>query len=102
MKIVITPEAAFRLETQVEYIREQHAPAAAERLRIRVLKFIEQHLARFPRAGRLIESQGTGLWEMWIPKTRLVVWYQISDDTVAIVSVWHAAQDRRASGLNED
>jgi plasmid stabilization system protein ParE len=92
VKVVVSPEAAERLEAQVRYIRDQHAPEAAERLHKRVLAFLEKQLTRFPRSGRNIDA--SSLWEVWIPKTRLIVWYEIREDHVAIVSIWHAAQDR--------
>ena len=92
MKFVLSPEAVERLEDQVRYLKEAHAPAAAERLRLRVLDFLENHLAHFPRTGhRLSRHQ---LWESWIPKTNLVIWYQVAGDQVRVVTVWHTSQDR--------
>ena len=91
MKIVLSPEAVERLEDQVRYIAT-NAPRAAEHLRLRVLDFLENHLAYFPRTGHRLARED--LWEAWIPGTKLVVWYQVTDDRVVIVSVWHTAQDR--------
>jgi plasmid stabilization system protein ParE len=62
MKVALAPEAAERLEAQIAYLREVGAEAAAERLRARVLSFLLNHVARFPRSGRRLE--GRGLWEM--------------------------------------
>ena len=95
MKIVFSPEAVERLEGHVRYIRDAHAPAAADRLRERVLVFIENFLAVYPRTGRKLEQYD--LWEIWIPKTKLLLWYQIEGGEVVIISVWHAAQDREGT-----
>jgi plasmid stabilization system protein ParE len=71
-----------------------------KRLRARVIDFVAKHLANFPRSGRQLTEHD--LWEIWIPKTRLVLWYQIKSDLVVIVSVWHSAQDRTKRSLNEE
>lgn len=92
MKVSFTAEAVRRLESQLQYLRDEFAPEASERLRLRVLSFVDQHLSKFPRTGRRIDERD--IWEMWIPKTRLVVWYYISDDELVVISVWHTAQDR--------
>ena len=80
---------------QIQYLRDVNAPEAADCLRDRVLAFIDKHLANFPRTGH--ELVDHDMWEIWIPKTRLVLWYQIKDDAVMIVTVWHHAQDRFSS-----
>lgn len=97
MKVRFTTEAAGTLEAQVQYIREQHAPAAAERLHQRVVSFLEKHVSRLPRAGRRMERDGLEIWEMWVPRTKLILWYEIREDHVLVVSVWHAARDRSAT-----
>jgi plasmid stabilization system protein ParE len=91
-EVVLTPEAVERLELQIAFLRDQGAQGAAERLRVRVTGFLSNHLARFPRTGRRLE--GRELWEMWIPRTRLVVWYKIGHERIEIATVWHASQDR--------
>jgi plasmid stabilization system protein ParE len=60
-----------------------------------VLSFLLNHLARFPRTGRRLEDRD--LWEMWIPRTRLVLWYRIEADQIEIATVWHTSQDRRSA-----
>jgi|RhiMethySRZTD1v2_1073278.scaffolds.fasta_scaffold1752198_3 plasmid stabilization system protein ParE len=95
MKVVLSPEAVERLEAQIAYLRDVGAGAAAERLRARVLSFLPNHLARFPRTGHRLEDRG--LWEMWIPRTRLVLWYRIESDRIEIATVWHTSQDRRSA-----
>jgi plasmid stabilization system protein ParE len=92
MKIVLSPEAVERLEVQVAYLRSVDAEGAAERLRHRVMHFLSNHLANFPRTGRWLADRG--LWEIWIPRTRLVLWYRIEQEAILIATVWHTSQDR--------
>jgi plasmid stabilization system protein ParE len=79
MKVILSPEAAERLEAQIAYQREAGAEDAAERLRIRVVAFLSNHLAHFPRTGRRLRDRG--LWEIWIPRTRLVTESRMSAST---------------------
>ena len=95
MKVVLSPVAALRLESQVAYLRDVGAEAAAERLRVRVMGFLANHLAHFPRTGRWLEDRD--LWEMWIPRTRLALWYRIGEEHIEIVTVWHTSQNRSAA-----
>jgi plasmid stabilization system protein ParE len=89
MKVVLSPEAAERLEAQIAILRDAEALDAAERLRMRIMRFLSDHLAHFPRAGRRLGDPD--LWEMWIP---LVLWYRIEGRRIVIQTVWHASQDR--------
>jgi plasmid stabilization system protein ParE len=90
--VELSPEAVDRLEGQIAYLRDVDAVVAAERLRERVLDFLSNHLANFPRTGRYLGDRD--LWEIWIPRTRLVLWYRVEDDRILIVTVWHTSQDR--------
>ena len=92
MKIVLSPEAAEALEAQIAFLRDAEAFDAAERLRVRVMRFLSNHLAQFPRTGRRLKDRD--LWEMWIPRTRLVLWYRIEQERIVVATVWHASQDR--------
>ena len=95
MKVVLSPEAVERLEAQIAFLRDAEAVAAAERLRARVMGFLANHLAHFPRTGRSLKDRD--LWEIWIPRTRLVLWYRIEHERILIVTVWHTSQDRSAA-----
>jgi plasmid stabilization system protein ParE len=95
MKVVLSPEAANRLESQIAYLRDVGAEVAAERLRERVMTFLSNHIAHFPRTGRWLDDRN--LWEMWIPRTRIVLWYRIEREHIEIVTVWHTAQNRSAA-----
>jgi plasmid stabilization system protein ParE len=96
MKVVLSPEAVERLEAQIEYLRSVGAADAAERLRLRVMGFLSKHLANYPRTGRRLKDRD--LWEIWIPRTRLVLWYRIEQERIVIATVWHTSQDRSAQG----
>ncbi len=95
MKVVLSPEAGKRLEFQIAYLRDVGAEVAAERLRVRVMTFLSNHIAPFPRTGRWPDDRN--LWEMWIPRTRIVLWYRIEREHIEIVTVWHTAQNRSAA-----
>jgi len=95
MKVVLSPEAVERLEAQVAFLRDAEAAAAAERLRTRVMDLLSNHLAHFPHAGRYLKDRD--LWEMWIPRTRLVLWYQIENERILIATAWHTSQNRSAA-----
>lgn len=95
MKVVLSPEAVERLEAQVAFLRNAEAGGAAERLRVRVMDFLSNHLAPFPHTGRRLKDRD--LWEIWIPRTRLVLWYRIEHERIVIATVWHTSQDRSAA-----
>jgi plasmid stabilization system protein ParE len=95
MNVVLSPEAAQRLEAQIAYLRDAGAVGAAERLRLRVMEYLSKHLSDFPRTGRWLKERD--LWEMWIPRTRLVLWYRIESERILVVTVWHTSQNRRAA-----
>ena len=95
MKVVLSREATERLEAQIAYLRDVGAEAAAERLRTRVVSFLANHLAHVPRTGRRLRDRE--LWEMWIPRTRLVIWYRIEQRRIEVATVWHTSQDRSAA-----
>ena len=94
MKLVIAPSAARDLANQLAYLVDQSAGDAADKLEQRLSSFLSTTLAAYPRMGTPLHHRG--LWETWVPKTRLVVWYRFTADELQIVRVWHTSQDRRA------
>lgn len=90
MIVIWQPAAQSKLEAQVDYLIEHHAPLAAERLRIRVLEYIADTLALFPQTGAYIGARD--LYEVWIPHTKVVIWYRFDDQTVTIIDLWHTSQ----------
>lgn len=92
MRITFDPLAAVELESQIDYLIQNHAHRAAARLKDRCDAFFEDFLARHPLTGKQVAGQN--LWETWIPGTRLVVWYRFTSDELQIIRIWHVAQDR--------
>jgi plasmid stabilization system protein ParE len=88
-----TPEAEQTLAAQISYLIDQGAVGAAETLKTRVESFLATTLAEYPRNGRLIAQRQ--IWETWIPRTRLVVWYTFTDDVLVVITFWHTSQDRQ-------
>ena len=92
MRLVIAPSARRDLANQLGYLVDQGAARVAVRLERRLTAFLTDTLAAYPRSGTFIGTRY--LWETWVPKTRLVVWYRFTADELQIVRVWHTAQDR--------
>ncbi len=92
MKVLFDREAENELAQQLDYLISQEAAPAARRLEQRLSHYIETTIARYPRSGRFIQHRG--LWETWVPRTRIVIWYRFTIDELQIVRIWHAAQNR--------
>lgn len=88
-------QARQDLFDQIDYLIAQGAADAAAHLLARIESYVRSFLCVYPAAGRSIGHRG--LWETWVPRTRLVVWYRFDDDNVEIVRVWHTARDRSAA-----
>lgn len=88
-------QARQDLFDQIDYLIDQGAADAAARLLVRVESYVRSFLCVYPGAGRVVGHRG--LWETWVSRTRLVIWYRFDDDSVEIVRVWHAARDRSAA-----
>lgn len=93
MRIKLDPRAAVELQSQITYLLERGSPRAARRLAERCDAFFENVLARHPRSGKPVPERG--IWEAWIPGTRLIVWYRVSAEELQIIRIWHSAQNRR-------
>ena len=91
-RIVTTKEAETCLANQLDHLIDHHAPATAEKLKERFDSYLVNHVAAFPRTGRYLAQRD--LWETWIPRTRLVIWYRFNNEELVILSVWHTSQDR--------
>jgi plasmid stabilization system protein ParE len=93
-RVRLTPEAEDVLAAQIGFLVDRGAVAPAQALKMRVEMFLSKTLAQFPRNGRHISERE--LWETWIPRTKLVVWYRFTDLELVVVAVWHTSQDRAA------
>ena len=86
------PAAEAALNRQIDYLLEKGAGQAARRIELRLRSFIGTTLCRFPFIGRHIPTRG--VYETWVPGTKYVIWYTVTDDAVNIAMIWHASQDR--------
>ena len=91
---VLDREAEADLQAQIDHLLEQGAVDAAERLAARLKSFLRDFLTTYPATGAFLDHRG--LWETWIPRTRLVLWYRFTDTEVQIARIWHVSQDRRS------
>ena len=96
---VLDRQAEADLHSQIDYLIERGALDAAERLSARLAAFLRDFLTTYPSTGTFLGHRG--LWETWLPRTRLVIWYRFADTEVQVVRVWHAAQDRQATPPDE-
>ncbi len=91
-RVRLTPEAERTLAHQIEYLTARGAIRPAQDLKNRVETFLLNTIAEMPRMGKRLEQRD--LWEGWIPRTRLVVWYTFDDDELTAITFWHTSQDR--------
>jgi plasmid stabilization system protein ParE len=94
-QVILTAQANRRLQSQIDYLLERHRKQAARALRVRVAAYLTDSLAHFPRTGTFIDQRG--LWESWIPGTRIVAWYQFDEATLTVLTFWNTSQDRQSS-----
>jgi len=98
MKVVFTPTAVRQLENQLAYLVSKGAQRAASATRERISTFINDFLAVYPGTGRPIPEKQ--IYEIWIPRTRYVVFYRIeAGETLRIL--FHTAQDRSAFTIED-
>lgn len=84
--------AAEALDSQIDYLISRHALQAARALERRVHAYIRDTVCHFPFMGQHIPERD--VYETWIPGTKFVVWYTVSDEEIILAMVWHASQDR--------
>jgi plasmid stabilization system protein ParE len=93
LKVAFTPTAVRQIESRIAYLMSQGAGRAAVAARKRIMTFINDFLAGYPRTGRLIPEKG--IYEIWIPRTRYIIFYRVeAEDTLRILALFHSAQDR--------
>lgn len=91
MKLVWSPRAVRQLEDAVAYI-EQDNPRAAWDLHDRILETAEKLLTS-PELGPTGPRPGTR--ELTITRTRYVLVYRVTLDSIQIAAVWHTRQNRK-------
>lgn len=65
-------------------------PRAAALIAERVLK-TEEYILLFPRAASY--DAETDTYDRYIPKTRIIITYQLINDTIWIIRIWHTSRD---------
>jgi len=91
------PAARRDLQSQIDYLNDRYAFDAADRLVVRVESFIVKFLTNQPQSGVFLAHRE--LWECWIPRTRLVLWYRFTDTELEVARVWHTSQNRHAADI---
>ena len=94
---VLDREAEADLQAQFDHLIERGAVNAAERLAARIKSFLRDFLTVYPATGVFLEHRG--LWETWVPRTRLVLLYRFTDTELQVVRIWHTSRDRRSAPL---
>ena len=92
-RVIFDEDAEKELIAQIDYLIQHDAVSSAYKLEAYVRWFIVEHLAVHPTIGTTLEHRD--LWEFWIPRSRLVLWYRFTDVELQIVYIWHASQDRQ-------
>ena len=92
---VLDRQAEADLRAQLDYLIERGAVSAAERLAERVKSFLRDFLTVYPATGVFLDHRG--LWETWVPRTKLVLWYRFTDAELQVARIWHTSQNRRSA-----
>lgn len=89
MKISFTPEAQSDFDDIFSYIFKKN-PTAVYNVRERILEAI-MGLPEYPYIGRKGRAEGTR--EMVVPNTPYVIPYEILDDKLVILAIFHSSRD---------
>jgi toxin ParE1/3/4 len=89
MRVLWTRPASHDLEAIGDYIAETSPPAATRTKRL-IVERVRQ-LARHPHLGRPGRASNTR--ELVVPGSPYIVVYQVADDRIEIVAVFHGARE---------
>ncbi len=89
MIIKWTEDAVADLDAMLAYIAMQD-PHAAALIAERVLK-AEEYIREFPRAASF--DAETSTYDRYIPKTRIILTYELTEDTIWIIRAWHTSRN---------
>lgn len=90
MKVLFTQTARADITAIFDYIARDN-PDAARKV-VAAIEGAIGRLSRFPQSGRMGAVAMTR--ELVVPRLPFIVVYRVTEDTVEIVAVFHAAQDR--------
>jgi len=86
--IRLAPRFIAELRHQIQWIAADN-PVAAARAEGRV-RVAVRRLSRFPHLGRTGRIDGTR--ELSVPNTRFIIAYRVTDNTIDVAALLHAAQ----------
>ena len=89
MSVRWTDEATNELNAILTYL-QSYAPDVARGLTERVL-LAEQNIETFPQAATF--DRETNTYDRYIPRTRVILTYNIQEDFIEIVRVWHTSRN---------
>jgi len=90
MRVRWTPAAAADLQSISDYLKEHHPRYRA--LTMRKLYGTIRELKQWPARGRPGHEGGTR--EVLFPPTPYVAVYRVTEQTIDVMRIYHAAQDR--------
>ena len=88
MRVRYTPRAFADREAIFEYLNDR-SPQAARRVKAFMAAKIAS-LSSSPRRARFIKT--LGVHALWLGRYPYIVYYRVSDDTVSIIHIRHAAR----------
>lgn len=92
MNIKWTLDASSDLDNMLAYIAAQ-GPQGAVLTVDRVLK-TETYILQFPYAAQYDEETNT--YDRYILKTRIILTYEVIDDTIWVIRAWHTSRDPKS------
>jgi len=88
MKVIWSATSVRHLRQVVEYLQGESAGGAIT-IRRRILQTVRR-IGQMPNSGRIGRIDGTR--EAVVPRSPYIVVYQVSDQAVEILGIWHGAQ----------
>lgn len=91
MNIRWTTEALAELDT-ILYHAQKRDVLEAKNIRARIER-VERNIATFPKAA--YHNRAKGYFERYIPRTRVILVYEIVDPDVIVIAAFHTSRDAR-------
>lgn len=93
MRLRFTARARIRFDQQIDYLIEAGSVRAARRHANRTEQFLKRFVILYPSAGTFVAERD--IWEIWVPRTRLVLWYRFTASELTVIDIWHTSQNRQ-------
>jgi toxin ParE1/3/4 len=88
MKVIWSSAATRHLRQILDYLQSESAGGAVT-IRRRILETVRR-IGQMPYSGRIGRNEGTR--EAVVPRAPFIVVYELSERTVEILGIWHAAR----------